>query len=67
MAVFTGLLFKKTVFHGEYSQFVMELPAYHAPRFKHIMIHTWIRLKMFIIRAGKVIVFLVIIAVIIAV
>ena len=61
MAVFTGLLFKKTVFHGEYSQFVMELPAYHAPRFKHIMIHTWIRLKMFIIRAGKVIVFLVII------
>ena len=60
MAVFTGLLFKKTIFHGEYSQFVMELPAYHAPRFKHIMIHTWIRLKMFIIRAGKVIVFLVI-------
>ncbi len=60
MAVFTGLLFKKTVFHGHYSQFVMELPAYHAPRFKHIMIHTWIRLKMFIIRAGKVIVFLVI-------
>jgi ferrous iron transport protein B len=61
MAVFTGLIFKKTVFHGEYSQFVMELPAYHAPRFKHIMIHTWIRLKMFIIRAGKVIVLLVII------
>ena len=60
MAVFTGLLFKKTIFHGQYSQFVMELPAYHAPRFKHIMIHTWIRLKMFIIRAGKVIVFLVI-------
>ncbi len=60
MAVFTGLLFKKTVFHGQYSQFVMELPAYHAPRFRHIMIHTWIRLKMFIIRAGKVIIVLVI-------
>jgi ferrous iron transport protein B len=33
----------------------MELPPYHAPRFRHIFIHTWARLKIFIIRAGKVI------------
>ncbi len=59
LAVFTGLLLKKTLFRGEYSQFVLELPPYHAPRFRHIMIHTWNRLKLFIIRAGKVIVFLV--------
>lgn len=59
LAVVTGLLMKKTLFKGDYSQFVLELPPYHAPRFKHIMIHTWNRLKLFIIRAGKVIVFLV--------
>jgi len=59
LAVFTGLLLKKTLFRGQYSQFVLELPPYHTPRMKHIMIHTWNRLKLFIIRAGKVIVFLV--------
>ncbi len=60
LAVLTGFLLKKTLFKGEYSQFIMELPPYHTPRMKHIMMHTWNRLKIFIIRAGKVIVFLVV-------
>jgi ferrous iron transport protein B len=34
----------------------MELPPYHAPRMRHIMMHTWLRLKVFIFRAGRVIV-----------
>jgi ferrous iron transport protein B len=34
----------------------MELPPYHAPRLRHFLIHTWIRLKVFLFRAGKVII-----------
>lgn len=56
LAVLTGLLLKKTLFKGEASYFVMELPSYHLPRFGHIFFHTWMRLKIFIIKAGKFIV-----------
>jgi ferrous iron transport protein B len=59
LAILTGLLLKGTLFKGELSQFIMELPPYHAPRFKHIMIHTWNRLKMFMFRAGKYIIIIV--------
>jgi len=55
LAITTGLLFKKTIFKGETSTFVMELPPYHIPTFNGIMMHTWQRLKSFIIRAGQVI------------
>ena len=56
LAILTGLLLKNTLFRGEPSHFIMELPPYHAPRFRHIMIHTWQRLKHFMFRAGKVII-----------
>lgn len=56
LAVLTGLLIKKTVYPGEPSYFVMELPTYNLPRFRHIMIHTWTRLKLFLFSAGKIIV-----------
>ena len=59
LAILTGLLLKGTLFKGELSQFIMELPPYHAPRFKHIMIHTWNRLKMFMFRAGTYIIIIV--------
>jgi ferrous iron transport protein B len=55
-AILTGLLLKATVFHGEPAHFIMELPPYHRPRLRHILIHTWLRLKIFLFRAGKVIV-----------
>jgi ferrous iron transport protein B len=58
-AVITGLLMKNTLFRGEASYFIMELPPYHRPRFKHILIHTWDRLKAFMICAGKVIIIVV--------
>jgi ferrous iron transport protein B len=60
-AVLTGLLLKKTVFQGQASHFIMELPPYHKPRMRHIMIHTWLRLKVFMFRAGKVIVLMVLV------
>ena len=59
LAVLTGLLLKNTLFKGEASPFIMELPPYHAPRLRHIMIHTWIRLKVFMRRAGIIIILVV--------
>ncbi len=56
LSVLTGLLIKKTVYPGEPSLFVMELPTYNMPRIRHILIHTWIRLKLFLFSAGKIII-----------
>lgn len=56
LAVLTGLLIKKTIYLGEPSYFVMELPTYNLPRLRHILIHTWTRLKLFLFSAGKIIV-----------
>lgn len=61
LAVLSGLLLKNTLFRGEPAPFVMELPHYHSPRFRHIMLHTWNRLRLFLFRAGKVIVAVVIV------
>jgi ferrous iron transport protein B len=55
LAVLTGLLLKRTLMPGEPSTFVMELPPYHVPTVAGIMHHTWHRLKGFIVRAGRVI------------
>jgi ferrous iron transport protein B len=56
LAVVTGLLLKHTIFKGKPSHFIMELPPYHMPRMRHIMLHSIERLNGFIIRAGQVIV-----------
>jgi ferrous iron transport protein B len=56
LGVVTGLILKHTLFQGEPTHFIMELPPYHMPRVRHIFLHTWERLKIFIWRAGKLIV-----------
>jgi ferrous iron transport protein B len=61
LSVLTGFILTKTIMKGEASHFIMELPPYHLPRFKHILIHTWNRLKLFILRAGSAIITIVII------
>lgn len=61
LAVITGLLFKRTILRGEVSTFVMELPHYHLPTINGTFFHTWTRLKDFIIRAGKIILLVVVI------
>ena len=58
-AIATGLLLKHTLLKGETTPFVMELPTYHMPRLKDVLIHSWIRLKSFIFGAGKIIVIVV--------
>ncbi|HAS82966.1 MAG TPA: ferrous iron transport protein B, partial [Verrucomicrobia bacterium] len=55
LAVLTGLLLKRTLMPGAPSTFVMELPPYHLPTVNGILFHTWHRLKGFIVRAGGVI------------
>lgn len=40
--------------HGDAAPFVMELPQYHFPQPKTVLIHTWERLKGFIVKAGTI-------------
>jgi ferrous iron transport protein B len=61
LAICSGLLFRKTILKGDASTFVMELPPYHLPRAVAILYHTWERLKEFILRAGKIILILVLV------
>ena len=56
VAVLTGLIMRHTLFKGESAPFIMELPAYHLPTWRGVMIKTWERLKSFLFNAGKVIV-----------
>jgi ferrous iron transport protein B len=56
MIAISGIILKKTrLFAGDPAPFVMELPAYHLPSFKGVLIHMWERGKHFIIKAGTVI------------
>lgn len=52
----TGLVLKNSILKGEATPFIMELPPYHIPTLKGILIHTWDRLQSFMFRAGRVIV-----------
>lgn len=58
-AIFTGFLIKRFVLPGEAAAFVMEIPPYHLPTVKGVMLRTWDRLKAFVNRAGRVIVVIV--------
>jgi ferrous iron transport protein B len=55
-AVITGLALKSTLLKGEITPFVMELPPYHMPTVKGVLLRAWDRLKTFIFRAGKIII-----------
>lgn len=58
-AILTGFLIKRFVLPGEAAAFVMEIPPYHLPTVKGVMMRTWDRLKAFVNRAGRVIVVIV--------
>lgn len=54
--IVSGIILKKTrLFAGEPAPFVMELPAYHLPSPKGVLIHMWDRAKAFIRKAGTII------------
>jgi len=56
VAVLTGYILKYTLLQGESSPFVMELPPYHLPTVKGVLIRTWERTHGFVVGAGQVIV-----------
>ena len=60
-AMLTGIVLKNTLLPGAISPFVMELPPYHLPTLKGVLIRTWDRLNAFMIRAGRVIVAVVVV------
>ena len=60
LAIFTGWVFRKQMFPAEITPSFQEMPAYHVPVARNILLTTWFRLKGFIFRAGKTIVIVVI-------
>ncbi|KTD33140.1 ferrous iron transport protein B [Legionella nautarum] len=56
MAVLTGFILRKTSLRGQTSPLILELPAYHRPSLKRLMKETSLRLRHFVIRAGRLII-----------
>ena len=56
VAVLTGFVLRRTLLPGEVSPLVMELPPYHVPSLRNVVIRAWDRLKTFMFRAGRIIV-----------
>ncbi len=61
LAVGTGFLIKNRLMNREMTPFIMELPNYHVPTLKGVLLSTWHRLRGFMLRAGKAIVAVVIV------
>ncbi|KKO20264.1 MAG: ferrous iron transport protein B (GTP binding) [Candidatus Brocadia fulgida] len=55
-AVITGLVLKNTLLKGELSSFIMELPPYHRPTARGVLLLSWDRLKAFMLRASRVLI-----------
>ena len=57
MIIISGIILKNTIFKGDPTPFVMELPEYRLPKSKGVLLKMWERGKSFIIKAGTVIFF----------
>ncbi|MCM1194719.1 MAG: ferrous iron transporter B [Firmicutes bacterium] len=55
VAILSVLLMRSTTLKGETPPFIMELPAYHAPQFKNLMLHLWDKTKHFVKKAFTII------------
>lgn len=54
VSVLAALILNKTVFKKSNASFVMELPPYRMPNMRNLLLHTWEKVKGFIIKAGTV-------------
>ncbi len=54
-AIICVLLMRNTTLKGDAAPFIMELPAYHWPQFKALMIHLWDKAKHFVKKAFTII------------
>ncbi len=55
VAFLTALLIGKTAVRGEAMPFIMELPPYRMPSARSVLLQAWQRLKVFVMRVGRVI------------
>lgn len=55
VAIISVLLMRNTTMKGDAAPFIMELPAYHLPQFKALMIHLWDKTKHFVKKAFTII------------
>ncbi|MBQ8320117.1 MAG: ferrous iron transporter B [Clostridia bacterium] len=55
VAVIALLVMRSTTMKGETPPFIMELPTYHMPRFKNLMLHLWDKTKHFVKKAFTII------------
>lgn len=54
VALLSALILSKTVLKSKGSGFVMEIPPYRLPQLRNMLLHTWEKVKGFVIRAGTV-------------
>ena len=54
-AIVCVLLMRNTTLKGETPPFIMELPAYHMPGFRNLMLHLWDKAKHFVKKAFTII------------
>ncbi len=54
-AIVSVILMRSTTMRGDVPPFIMELPAYHPPLFKGLMIHLWDKTKHFVKKAFTII------------
>ena len=55
IAICAVLLMRNTTLKGETPPFIMELPAYHMPGFRNLMLHLWDKTKHFVKKAFTII------------
>ena len=55
VAICAVLIMRSTTMKGEVPPFIMELPTYHLPQFKNLMLHLWDKAKHFIQKAFTII------------
>ena len=55
LAILMGQLFSKTIFKGESTPFVLELPPYRLPTIKSVIIHMWENTKIYLQKMGGVV------------
>ncbi len=60
-AIITALLFNKLLFKGQTIGYVMDMPPYLIPSVRNVFTKSWERIKSFLIRAGSIIVILMIV------
>lgn len=54
VAILAGIVLNKTLFCGQDSAFVMEIPPYRLPGMRNLLLHAWDRVKGFLMKAGTV-------------